>query len=309
MSRPRPRGGAEDQGAAPRWTRHTVTDDEAGRTLQEILTGSLGVSRRMIQRLTRAAGIRLNGRAAYLKRAVRAGDVVAARLTYEEEPALDPVAMPLVIRYEDGDVLVVDKPAGLLVHPVGRGGEATLAHGVAHHLDRAGVRARVRPVHRLDRDTSGLVLFAKSAHVHQALDRQLREGVMRRSYLAFVAAATPLAEGLIDAPIGPHPRDPNLRSVVAAGGDSAVTRYRTLRTSVSAAMLEIELETGRTHQIRVHLAHLGHPLLGDVRYGGRPGPPGRQALHAARLSFDHPRTGERIDVRSPLPEELAALVL
>jgi 23S rRNA pseudouridine1911/1915/1917 synthase len=290
-----------------RWTHHRVTEAEAGSTLQEILTGALGVSRRMIQKLTRASGIRLNGHPAYLKRKVRAGDDVAARLVFDEEPGLEPMEMALSVCYEDEHLLVVDKPAGILVHPVGRSGEATLAHGIAAYLLRAGVRARVRPVHRLDRDTSGLVLFAKSAFVHQVLDRQLREREVRRAYLAFVAGVPTPSEQTIDAQIGRHPRDPNLRAVVARGGDAAVTRFRVLEQFSGVSLLDVELETGRTHQIRVHLSHAGHPLIGDVRYGGPRGALGRQALHAARLGFVHPKTHDSIELSSELPADLARL--
>ena len=284
-----------------------VREEEAGRTLQELLVGTLGISRRMIQKLTRATGIRLNGRTAYLKRKVRTGDVVMARLVFAEEPGLEPMAMDLTIVYEDEHLLVVDKPSGLLVHPIDRSGEATLAHGIAHHLLRDAVPTRVRPVHRLDRDTSGLVLFARSAFVHQALDRQLRGHGVRRTYLAFVAGLPSPPEGVIRAPIGPHPRDPNLRAVAEQGGDAATTHFRTVEDFGDAALLEVELETGRTHQIRVHLAHLGHPLLGDVRYGGPPGNLRRQALHAARLDLAHPISGEAITLTSALPPDLQAL--
>lgn len=298
------RAGGGGRGGA--WVRHTVTQEEVGRTVQEIVTGPMGISRRMIQRLTRAGGLQMNGRAPYLKRVVRPGDVISARVGYAESPGLEARPLPLVVRYEDDHLLVVDKPAGLLVHPVGGEEETTLAHGVAHHLEQAGVRTRVRPVHRLDRDTSGLVLFARSAYAHQALDRQLREGGVRRIYLALVEGTPDPPQQVIDLPIGRHPHDTNLRSVTPEGSP-AVTRFRTLRRTGEISLLEVELETGRTHQIRVHLAHLGHPLLGDVCYGGRRGPPGRQALHAARLSLEHPITGEPLEVHSPLPPELERL--
>jgi 23S rRNA pseudouridine1911/1915/1917 synthase len=294
--------------SSDRWTSHTVAAAEAGRTVQEILTGGLGISRRMIQKLTRSGGIRLNRRPAFLGRKVREGDVVAARLAQPEEPGLQAVPMDLAIVYEDEHLLVVDKPAGMLVHPVGREGEVTLAHGVTHHFQEKAVRAKVRPVHRLDRDTTGLVLIARSAFVHQALDRQLRAHEVRRTYLAFTCGAPSPAEGVVDAPIGPHPRHPHLRAVGGPGDSPAVTRFRTLERLEGAALLEVELETGRTHQIRVHFAHLGHPLLGDVQYGA----PARsdlhrQALHAARLSFDHPVSHRLIELESPLPADLEEL--
>lgn len=291
-----------------RWLRHRVRDEDAGRTLQEVLVETLGVSRRMIQRLTRSTGILLNGRTAYLGRKVRAGDLVSARVQGAEVATLEPIAMPLQIIHEDTELLVVDKPTGMLVHPVGAG-EPTLAHGVAHHWWEQGVRARVRPVHRLDRNTSGLVAFARSAHVHQALDRQLRHRDMHRSYLAVVIGAPGESEGTIDAAIGKHPSRTNLRVVTPQGGARAVTHFQVIETLDGAALLSVELETGRTHQIRAHLAHIGHPLLGDLRYGApRNSGIDRQALHAARLVFDHPITHERLDLTSPLPADMEALL-
>jgi 23S rRNA pseudouridine1911/1915/1917 synthase len=261
----------------------------------------------MLQRLTRSRAIRLNGRPTHLQRKTRAGDVVAARLAPLETPVLEGVPMPLRIVHEDADVLVLDKPAGILVHPAGSESRPTLAHGVAHHLASRGISARVRPVHRIDRDTSGLVLFALSAHAHQKLDGQLRERTLAREYLAFVRGTPGADEGVVDAPIARDPRRAHLR-MVRPGGESARTRYRVVERFSAAALLALELDTGRTHQIRVHLAHLGHPVLGDRPYGGAGAEPiRRQALHAARLAFDHPATGEAVELRSPLPEDLAAL--
>jgi 23S rRNA pseudouridine1911/1915/1917 synthase len=293
---------------AGRWVEHTVTPEEAGRTVQEVLTGSLGVSRRMIQRLTRSRGIRHNRRPAYLGRKVQSGDVVAARLAGEEEAGVEPVSMELEVVHEDAEVLVVNKPPLLLVHPTSPGHTRTLSHGIAHHYLAQGVRAKVRPVHRLDRDTSGLLLVAKTAHAQHHLDRQLREGEVERRYLAFVAGVVEGEKGVVDAPIGRHQEHPQLRAVRTGTGEPAVTRYRVVERFPHATLLEVALETGRTHQIRVHLAHLGHPVLGDRHYGAQglslvP----RQALHAWRLSFRHPATGERREFEAPLPEELAEL--
>jgi RluA family pseudouridine synthase len=291
---------------SPRWTDHRVTADEAGRTVQEILTDAMHLSRRMIQKLTRSRGIQLNRRPAFLGRRVRAGDRVSVRMQ-EEEPRLEPVAMDLSILHEDEEILAVAKPPFLLVHPTRPEQTRTLAHGVAFHLQRHGVRARVRPVHRIDRDTSGVVLFAKSAVAHARLDTQLRERTLKREYLAWVRGIVEPSEGGIDAPIGRHPRNPQLRAV-RPDGEPALTRYRTEERYAAASLLRLELDTGRTHQIRVHLAHRGHPLLGDRPYGGAgPGWLRRQALHASWLSFVHPFGGEPITLEAPLPQDLVRL--
>jgi RluA family pseudouridine synthase len=300
------KGGAG--GAPRRWAEHTVAADEAGRTVEEILTGPMGISRRMIQRLTRSRGVQLNRRPAYLAGKVKKGDVVTARVAPEEDAGLPPVPMELAVVHEDAEVLVLDKPPFLLVHPTSPEQTRTLAHGVAHRFAQQGLRAKVRPVHRIDRDTSGLVLFARTALAHAHLDAQLREREMGRSYLAFVRGAVADDAGMVDAPIGRDRKNPNLRAV-RPGGEPALTRWRVAERFSGATLLELELETGRTHQIRVHMAHLGHPVLGDRPYGGaaRGDTMKRQALHAARLAFAHPRTGERMSFEAPLPADLAEL--
>jgi 23S rRNA pseudouridine1911/1915/1917 synthase len=289
-----------------RWHRHRVADAEAGQTVQELLTGPMGISRRLIQRLTRSRGITLNGRPAYLGRKLRAGDVVAARIGADETPTLAGVEMHLSIVYEDADVLVVEKPPGVLVHPVGAEDEATLAHGIAFHHARKGVQAKVRPVHRLDRGTSGLLLVAVTGYAHQHLDRQLREGTLEREYLALVEGEIAEDSGVIDAPIGRSPADPRLRAVTP-GGQAARTRFEVVERTGGISLVRLRLETGRTHQIRVHLAHLGHPVLGDRSYGGPTGGgrPPRPALHSCRLAFLHPKRGERLEFDSGLPADLA----
>jgi RluA family pseudouridine synthase len=277
------------------WLDHTVTAEEAGRTVQEVLTGPMQVSRRMIQKLTRAQGILLNRRAPFLGRKVKAGDVLSARVQRDEEPGLMPVEMPLSIVYEDEDVLVLDKPPFILVHPTRPEETGTLAHGVAHHLVTRGIRTRVRPVHRVDRDTSGLVLFAHSALAHQRLDHQLREGGIGRVYLALVDGVMEEDAGTIEAPIARDPRRPNLRAV-RPGGEAARTRWRVAERYPHATLLEVELDTG-------------HPVLGDRQYGrAGAGLIVRQALHAWRLSFHHPTTGEAMELTAPLPEDIARAV-
>jgi len=291
-----------------RWLDHTVAEDEAGRTVQDVLTGPMQISRRMIQKLTRAQGILLNRRAPFLGRKVKAGDVVSARIQRDEEPGLEPVEMALRIVHEDDDVLVIDKPPFVLVHPTSPDQRETLAHGVAHHFAQRGMRTRVRPVHRIDRDTSGLVLFANSGMAHQLLDKQLRDGEIGRAYLALVAGVMEGESGIVDAPIARDPRRPNQRAV-RAGGEPARTRWRVADRLPGATLVELELETGRTHQIRVHMQHAGHPVLGDRQYG-RAGTAllKRQALHASRLTFRHPTTGEELSFTAPLPDDMAQAI-
>lgn len=291
-----------------RWLEHRVAAGSAGRTVEEILKEEMGVSGRMIQRLTRSRGILLNRRPGYLRRMVREGDTLAARIGAEEEPTLAPVAMDLAILHEDDDSIVLDKPAGLLVHPTASHHTRTLAHGLAHHYAEQGAALRVRPVHRLDRDTSGAILFAKSAFAQNELDRQLREGELVREYLALVEGRVVSDAGEIDAPIGRARRNPRLREV-RHDGQPARTRYRVTQRMAGASLLRVQLDTGRTHQIRVHLAHLGHPVAGDRAYGAVQTARGQRiALHSARIAFRHPRSAAPIEVEAPLPADLERVV-
>ena len=229
-------------------------------------------------------------------------------MTAGEAAGPEPALMELDIVFEDDAILVVDKAAGILAHPVAAGERGTLANGIAHHLVMQGLPPRVHLVHRLDRDTSGLVLVAKSAEVHGRLDRQLRARTLRREYLALVDCVIKDDEGEIDAPIGRSADDPPLRTV-RTDGAPARTRFRVVERFAGATLVALELATGRTHQIRVHMAHIGHPVLGDRWYGRR----GldlieRQALHAARLSVHHPRTNELLSFEAPLPDDMARLL-
>lgn len=294
-------------GPGGRWLEHRIAASGAGRSVEEILKDEMGISGRMIQRLTRSRGILLNRRPGYLRRAVREGDVVAARVGAEEEPTLTPAAMELSILHEDDSSIVLDKPAGLLVHPTAPHHTRTLAHGLAHHHAEQGLALRVRPVHRLDRETSGAILFAKSAFAQNDLDRQLREGGLAREYLALVEGRVEADAGEIDVPIGRARRNPRLREV-RPDGQPARTHYHVVERMAGASLLRVRLDTGRTHQIRVHLADLGHPVVGDRAYGAaRVARDHRVALHSARIAFRHPRSAVPIEVEAPLPADLAEI--
>lgn len=269
------------------------------------------LSRAQAQRLIREGRCSVNGRAARGAQRLAAGDVVAVLLA---EPAGRVQARPgaLDVLYEDEWLVVLNKPAGLAVHPAPGTGPNTLLGALAAH-----VGSSVRPsfVHRLDKDTSGAILAAKTVAVHRALKEQMDARQVVRTYWAVVCGILEPAEGVVDAPLAPH-RGARGRMTVDPTGRRAVTRYRTLaRWSAGAelrALLEVHLETGRTHQIRAHFAHLGHPLVGDPVYGGASKPscsglPG-QALHSRSLRFAHPRTGAALCVEAPLPVAFAALL-
>ena len=242
---------------------------------------------------------------------LEAGQRVQVTLPPPERTALEPEAIPLRIVYEDDDLLVIDKPAGLAVHPSAGHSSGTLVNAVlAHCPGLSGIGGEGRPgiVHRLDKDTSGLIIVAKNDRAHLSLARQLKERQVEKTYVALVEGRLRPPEGVIEAPVGRSPRDRKKMAVVAHGRESR-TRYRVLREVDGRSLLEVRPETGRTHQIRVHLASIGHPVAGDPLYGGRGARPTslqRQFLHAQRLAFTHPRTGERLELEAPLADDLAA---
>jgi 23S rRNA pseudouridine1911/1915/1917 synthase len=220
--------------------------------------------------------------------------------------------IPLQVVFEDDSILIVDKPAGLVVHPGSGNPHGTLLNALLHHAPALAKIPRAGIVHRLDKDTSGLLVVAKTLESQASLVRQLQARSVKRDYLA-VVHGTPPQSGTVTAPIGRHPTARTRMAVVAAGR-AAVTHYRVLRRGDGWSLVECSLETGRTHQIRVHMHSIGHPLLGDPVYGGRAQRRthavaiSRQALHAARLELTHPATGARLRWESPLPADLAQLL-
>jgi 23S rRNA pseudouridine1911/1915/1917 synthase len=235
-----------------------------------------------------------------------------------EPSTIEPEAIPLVILYEDADLLAIDKPPGMVTHPAAGARHGTVVNAVLHRLGSlAGVGDADRPgiVHRLDRDTSGVLLVARTAPALAELGRQVRARTIAKRYLAVVHGRVAAASGTMDQSIGRHPRERKRMSVHSHRPRRAVTRFEVLERYPGATLLRLAPETGRTHQLRVHLAALGHPIVGDRVYGGRrPGAPGvlgtfpRQALHAARLAFTHPRTFDPITVESPVPSDLSELI-
>jgi 23S rRNA pseudouridine1911/1915/1917 synthase len=298
---------------------YTVPASEDGLELRAILQRRLFISRKLLSRLKQTEqGITVNGERRYISHRVREGDLVEVRMEEETSDDILPQYIPVEVIYEDEHLLIVNKPAGLIVHPTTGHWSNTLANGIVHMWQERGLRIRFRPIHRLDKETSGVLAVAKNPYVHQHVSEQMKAGTVEKEYEALVLGAVSPASGTVDAPIDRNPDSPHFRIVTPAGYPS-VTHYRVLERFKDATFLSIRLETGRTHQIRVHMAHLGHPLLGDAMYGpeagvpaGLPCGPGageqmvlkRQALHAARLSFSHPVTRERLVFKAPLPSDL-----
>ena len=283
-----------------------IPPEAAGERLDVFLAPSLG-SRSQAQRAIAAGRVLVDGAAAAKGHRVRPGE----RIAVEDEPAPPAVpggesAAPFGVAYEDEHLIVVDKPAGVVVHPARSHREGTLAQALSGRAAGGEDAGRAGIVHRLDRDTSGLLVVAKSDEVHRRLKAALAARDIRREYLALVEGRPPARSGTIDAPIGRDRRDRTRMAVDAgAGAKPAVTHFELERALPQATLLRVRLQTGRTHQIRVHLRAIGHPVCGDPEYG-HAGLYGleRQFLHAARLVFDHPVTGAPLDIVSPLPEDL-----
>ena len=278
-----------------------------GRLDQYLADQDFGLTRSRLRQLILEGQVTVNGAAVKPSHKVRLGDRVAVTVPPPRPTGLAAQAMPITVVYQDEHLVVVDKPAGLTVHPGPGHPDRTLVNALlALCPDIEGVGGEIRPgiVHRLDKDTSGLMVAAKNQQAHHSLSAQIKDRKVTKGYLALVDGTPDQPHGRIDAPVGRHPRH-RTRMAVVVGGREARTSYRVLEGLAGASLLELYLETGRTHQIRVHLAYLGHPLIGDSVYGKRSPLLGRHFLHAHHLGFRHPVSDEELELRSPLPEDLA----
>lgn len=273
-------------------------------------------SRSFFQKLIEEGNVLVNGSACPSKKyKVCAGDVIKIQIPIAEELDIFPEDIPLDIVYEDDDVMVINKPAGMVVHPAAGNYTGTLVNAIMHHCgDRlSSINGVIRPgiVHRIDKDTSGLLMVAKNDAAHNSLAQQLAEHSITRKYVAIVWDNLKENDGVVDAPIGRHPKDRKKQSVMYDDtGKRAVTHWRVLERFGSFTLVECQLETGRTHQIRVHMAYIKHPLLGDSVYGPAKSAAGakRQMLHAKTLGFVHPSTGKYIEFDSQLPEDFSEVL-
>ena len=268
-------------------------------------------SRNRLQGWLRAGAVRVDGAQVAPRHKLRGGERLSVCEPETNQGIHRAEPIPLRIVFEDESLLVIDKPAGLVVHPGNGNPDGTLLNALLHHAPELAGVPRAGIVHRLDKDTSGLLVVARTLASQTELVRQLQQRSVRRHYLALVCGSPASAEGVVDAPIGRHPVN-RTRMAVTAAGKPAVTHYRVLRRFSGCTLVECRLETGRTHQIRVHMAHVGHPLVGDETYLGRQRSSapafGRQALHAFRLGLDHPSSGRVCTWEVPIAEDFGQLV-
>jgi 23S rRNA pseudouridine1911/1915/1917 synthase len=288
----------------------SVAREHAGSRLDRFLAGELPTfSRARLQTLIREGFVTLNGKPPRPRDPVRSGDVIELTEPALEKTEARPEQIALEILFEDDDLLVLSKPAGLVMHPGAGHQQHTLVNALLGHCKNlSGIGGKERPgiVHRLDKETSGCVVVAKNDATHRDLSKQFAARTMQKIYLALVAGIPRKSSGVIDKAIARHPVHRQRMSIARRQGRTAKTEYRVLQAGAGMSLLECTLHSGRTHQIRVHLHHLGHPVLGDKLYGGkRAGDFPRQMLHAWKLAFTHPQRGEVLHFEAPIPPDLA----
>lgn len=296
--------------------RFQITEDMEDERIDKCMAVLIdSLSRSFIQKLIKEEKVLVNGKAVKANYRAKADDDVSFYLPKAQEPDIEPEDIPLDVLYEDDDVLVVNKPKGMVVHPAAGHYSGTLVNAVMYHCrgNLSGINGVMRPgiVHRIDKDTTGSVIICKNDASHQSIADQLKEHSIVRRYRAIVQGVIKEEEGVVDAPIGRDANDRKKMAVNHKNGKSAVTHYKVLQRFSSYTYIECRLETGRTHQIRVHMSSLGHPLLGDQVYGPKKCPFPRlegQTLHAMILGFVHPTSREYVETCAPLPEYFQKLL-
>ena len=278
--------------------------------VKELLKVEFSMSDRLLLKLKKMQRITLNGNSIYIHHSLQIGDIIECDLDYEEDNSnIVPTPISLSIIYEDDCYLIIDKPAGLPIHPSAYHYEDSLSNGVRYYFDKIGLKKKIRPINRLDKDTSGLVVFAKNEYVQECLVKQMKSKEFVKKYIAIVDGNLSSKEGIINAPIA-RKNNSIIERCVSDNGESAITHYKVLSSNKENNFdaVECTLETGRTHQIRVHFSHIGHPLLGDTLYGKASSLIDRQALHSYYISFIHPIEKIKKVYESKLPNDMKSVV-
>lgn len=293
-----------------------ITREQQKARIDVFLSRATGISRSQVEKLISAGNVKVNNQATKSGYRVKQDDRVIVRIPEPKELSAKPQQLPLDIIYEDKDIIVINKQRGIVVHPAVGNPEGTLVNALLYHCkDLSAVGGCIRPgvVHRLDKDTSGLIVFAKNNEAHLNLSRQIKDRNIKKTYLALVYGQLKSAEGTIDQPLGRNPVNRKKISVIRASNlkkRDAITSYKVVRKFKDYSLLELDLKTGRTHQIRVHLSFIGHPIVGDGVYSGKTNEFGvnGQLLHAYKLEFDHPITGRHLEFKAEIPEEFRSVL-
>ncbi len=292
--------------------RYVKSDSDNYLTIRQVINSEFNISYNLLVKLKKNKKIFLNGINTYIDKNIKDGDEISIIIDFEEDNSnIVPTKMDLSILYEDEALLIIDKPAGIPVHPSILHYDNSLSNGIKYYFDNINLNKKIRPVNRLDRNTSGIVIFAKNEYVHDSLSKQMQNDIFLKDYIAICNGLFEEKTGIIDAPIA-RKENSIIERCVNPTGAPAITHYKVLKEfeidgKIFSELL-ISLETGRTHQIRVHMAYLGHPIIGDSLYGSESILINRQALHAYRVEFIHPISRQKIVITSNIPKDMSDII-
>lgn len=288
--------------------KYTIKETDIYQNVKEVLKAYFGISERLLLKLKNTQNILLNGTPTYVSKEIIPGDTIEVLIDFiEDNNNIVPTRMNLDIIYEDDSYLVINKLPNMAIHPSMLHYDTSLSNGVRYYFDSINLKKKIRPVNRLDKDTSGLVIFAKNEYIQECLVSQMKTKDMKKTYIAICEGIFKEKSGTINLPIARKPGS-IIERYVDSSGDQAITHYEVLKESDNVSVVQCTLETGRTHQIRVHLSHIGHPILGDTLYGKKYPTISRQLLHAYKLEFIHPISKENVSYIAPIPDDFKEFI-
>lgn len=287
---------------------YTIKSNECFDNIKEVLKTKFEISDRLLLKLKTNNKIFLNGNATNIKTPVNSNDIVEILMNFDEDNTnVVPTKMKLNILFEDDSLLILNKPAGFPIHPSMLHFEDSISNGVKYYFDSIGLKKKIRPVNRLDKDTSGIVIFAKNEYVQECLVRQMKRNEFIKEYIAICEGVLTKTSGVINQPIA-RKENSIIERCIDSKGDIAITHYDVIKSNQNLSVVHLKLETGRTHQIRVHMAYIGNSILGDTLYGKASNLINRQALHSYKISFMHPVTHKKIELTAPLFEDMEKII-